>query len=1354
MIDKQKEKKSAIYVIDQDFRIIYSNDELNRNLPEFEYGQHCYKVLCQEDGPCRKCPLKEENNGQSILFDRLHNEWVSASATTIDWPGAGKCYLIMCDNVTDKSTNFFYNARSKSDYDELLELNYSKDSYNIAYHGRRKGNENHTQGVISTMVRKVAERSIHPDDRQRFYDFWLLDKVGCEGVPAEVLGPRHGEFRRVEEDGSYSWVQQVFIPVRQSSKEEIFVNSFFNVIDMPNITEEVDNKAKSIRVHKEHFFKLAEKLLQEIPDDEKWSILAIDIEKLKLFNEWYGRETGDILLTAIYEYLKVVQERLGGIVGYFDNDDFAMFIPCDDARLEELCHDIADLIKKHSGKINVLPAVGVYEITDKKVPIYKAYDRANLACTSVKGNYAVRIKKFDHAMLEQIQSEYILFADIQKAFNNNEFTFFLQPKCNMKNGKIIGAEALARWNSQEKGMVSPGVFIPFLEKNGLVSELDTYIWEEVCKWQRSMLDRGLPTVPVSVNVSRADLYSVDVVEYFGELMDKYRLDPKLIEIEITEGAYAEDATGIGRVASKLRQAGFCVSMDDFGSAYSSLNMLKDMDLDVLKIDMRFLQLEGENAGRGIDILETVCNMAHILGLNIVAEGVETENQKNILQAAGCSYGQGYYFYRPLAVADFEKNIEKNNYVTDEDFRSEQTVLFNLKDLMNKNMLSQNMVNNMLGAVAFYDVYDGQISVVRFNEKYTEILGNASLHPGKSLQSGLIYEEEIEKIYQMFAEAQKNRNVGASGDVHLCRKDGTDMWIHLRLFFLYQRDGHAVFYGTVDDATEIHRSNAILRFLNSDMPGGYYRHKNNADCDFTYISDRFLEICGFTREEIKREFDNKYINMVHPDDRAAVANSIAAMEQNGGNYSLPCRIRSKSGYISVIDQCRLVHYDNLEIFQGLILCDLDHYKWLSDDGQDLDEDNVAINMMPCGVFQSEADGDHQFTYISNSTLRMLGYSRSEFEKKFNNCTENMVYIEDRKRIDEDIYHQLQIGNYVSCEYRVEMADGSLKWVYSRGRLTTDHNGKRWFYTCIIDSDYLKEIYRTKEWQYQKYKSLAEIPGMIVYDYDPRTDCLTVERSNESGEIDTIIAENYIRDIEAHQLLAKDCVEEQKSLLLAALESPVNGSTDLKARFFKDSEYEWFRFYYKSLSDENGNVYRIVGRGDNIQEERRSISNWKKRAMNDSLTGLLNHEAAKDRAEKVLKHHKGGILFLIDIDNFKKVNDSLGHLAGDELLKKIAGLIRMTFRRRDISARFGGDEFLVFIPEFFEEEQIQTSKNRAEEILEKISEIQPAENLQIHCSIGIAVARDNDTSFEEVFNKADIALYRSKHAGKNTYRFYEE
>lgn len=386
------------------------------------------------------------------------------------------------------------------------------------------------------------------------------------------------------------------------------------------------------------FWRIADKTV--LFDNKTYCILAIDIENFHLINKWYGRETGDELLIEIGEALKSIDAGYGTISGYMGGDNFCVIFEEND--------DVINLIRKRiSGIVNGYRG---HDITRAYYGAYKTADKD--------------ICWYDESMTREQEAEAKLMPEICSAMDNGEFTFYLQPKCILETGKIIGSEALVRWISPEKGFISPGQFIPMLEKNGFINKLDVYIWDKVCQTIRRWLDEGRTVLPISINVSRADIYSMDVVTILKDMIEKYNISTEYIEIEITESAYVENGSVIKDTEKAFKNAGFKILIDDFGSGYSSLNMLKDIDADVLKLDMKFLDLNPENNDKGVSIITAVLDMARQLDLPAIAEGVETDEQLKLLELLGCEYAQGFYYYRPMSISDYEKLVDNKDNVAD------------------------------------------------------------------------------------------------------------------------------------------------------------------------------------------------------------------------------------------------------------------------------------------------------------------------------------------------------------------------------------------------------------------------------------------------------------------------------------------------------------------------------------------------------------------------------------------------------------------------------------------------------------------------------------------------------------------
>lgn len=405
--------------------------------------------------------------------------------------------------------------------------------------------------------------------------------------------------------------------------------------------------------NKQAFYAKTKEMLLDNPD-KNFDLLRINIERFKVLNDLFGESTGDKLLRYIGKFLKEINLPLC-VSGRLYADNFVVCYEAgkgDSRRMINTLQMVADSFAINN---RTILSFGLYRIDDKALPVSVMCDRANMALWKAKGNFKNPYCEYDEKMRQQVLKEQKIINAMEMAIQNKEFTLYLQPKYNIEKGTIIGAEALVRWISLENGFISPGDFIPVFENNGFVYEVDKFIWEESCRYLRKWLDEGREVHPISVNVSRIDLYDPKLVQHLVDLREKYQLPSQYLELEITESAYTEDPEQIITITRQLREAGFVILMDDFGTGYSSLNMLKDIQIDVLKLDMGFLK-SSDYSAKGGNILTAILKMAESLKMQTIAEGVETKEQVEFLKSIGCKYVQGFYYSKPLPVDEFEKLI--------------------------------------------------------------------------------------------------------------------------------------------------------------------------------------------------------------------------------------------------------------------------------------------------------------------------------------------------------------------------------------------------------------------------------------------------------------------------------------------------------------------------------------------------------------------------------------------------------------------------------------------------------------------------------------------------------------------------
>ena len=401
---------------------------------------------------------------------------------------------------------------------------------------------------------------------------------------------------------------------------------------------------------KEYFCQQVRDILFRDPD-VRYDILCSDIEDFKLINDTFGMAAGDRLLRQVAELCtQRLEDR--GICGRLSADQFACLLEHREDYADEMFTQSDSMINSGFGGRNVVMKYGIYTVEDRDVPVEQMCDRALLAAHSIKGKYGKHFALYDDELRGTLLRRQAITDGMETALATGQFQVYLQPKYQIRDRRLAGAEALVRWNHPEWGLQPPAEFIPIFERNGFITKLDQYVWEQVCALMQAWDEKGWPSVNISVNVSRMDIYNADLVDILSGLTQRYGLSPSRLHLEITESAYTDTSRQLIETLSALRRLGFVIEMDDFGSGYSSLNMLTEMPIDVLKLDMKFIQTEiTRPTGQGI--LRFIVDLARWMKLSVVAEGVETQEQLERLQNDGCDYAQGYYFAKPMPVAEFE-----------------------------------------------------------------------------------------------------------------------------------------------------------------------------------------------------------------------------------------------------------------------------------------------------------------------------------------------------------------------------------------------------------------------------------------------------------------------------------------------------------------------------------------------------------------------------------------------------------------------------------------------------------------------------------------------------------------------------
>ena len=405
-----------------------------------------------------------------------------------------------------------------------------------------------------------------------------------------------------------------------------------------------------------YFFAYLQQMVQRL--EKPMDALVLNLDRFHLINELFGRDEGDRVLATIGELISEKLSELRGIACRSESDTFFLF--CErqeeyESLMEEMQSKLAAFAKSRSLRLRA----GIYSCEEHESDPEAWFSRAKSACDRIRGQYGSLATRYNNELYERTVFHERLIGDIDDAINRRDFVVYFQPKYRIQGERpvLTSAEALIRWIHPELGFISPGEFIPLFEQNGLIRRVDHYVWRSAAEQIKCWREQYGMSIPISVNVSRVDIFDPELEKKLCDILDEFSLSSDDLMLEITESAYADSADRLIEVVNSLRDKGFKIEMDDFGSGYSSLNMLTEIPIDVLKIDMQFIRrmlLDDKN----LKLVRLVMDIAEFLDVPVVAEGVEEEEQLNVLRKMGCDIVQGYYFSPPLPAERFGELIRQ------------------------------------------------------------------------------------------------------------------------------------------------------------------------------------------------------------------------------------------------------------------------------------------------------------------------------------------------------------------------------------------------------------------------------------------------------------------------------------------------------------------------------------------------------------------------------------------------------------------------------------------------------------------------------------------------------------------------
>lgn len=705
-------------------------------------------------------------------------------------------------------------------------------------------------------------------DGYEFMDKIKQDKTLSQ-IPVIILTEKsdRGTEKKVLESGAWDFVPKPYdADIIKLRLKNVIARSQVSLLKELNNVMNYDPLTEIYSKNK--FFSASKALLKDNPD-KQFAFLRLDIDRFKLINSFFGTAYGDRLLKRVAKRIRDFAKTTECCTfGRIDADVFGIFTPYQgkEETVKQIEQAVEDM-KKLSASYNIMIVYGVYVVTDRSLPISFMCDRAALAAKTVKGHYMKSYAFYDDKMRLSLENEQNIINEMSDALENHEFVPYYQPKYDVKTNKPVGAEVLARWIHPTKGFISPGVFIPIFEKNGFISKLDFYIWECVCKQLKEWKDKGVPLFPVSVNVSRVNLYNPNLSKIIIELTKKYDVDPKYFNIEITESVYTDDNVMIDDITSQLRNNGFTILMDDFGSGYSSLNVLKDVQVDMLKMDMMFM-FKAKYDGRAETIISSVIRMAKWLNIPVIAEGVDRAEQVEFLKSVGCDYIQGFYYSKPLPAADYEKLISD---------QEEQPVPENgasVNDLLwGKSGGLLAYIDSIDQPATIYECFpDSSVVMVCSNKAFSQKYGYGSSIYGKLNVKNCIDSECKEKFTSSVNKAIESKD-RAECVLSMHEINGKKHWFKTHLRFVSETGVSSVLIAYFTDVTDMvltdKRINEYKNYIQDEIDR---KHKilivsNNSDtcCQLEEILSQ--ENTVFTAETIqagKKLLLNEDIDLIYFD----------------------------------------------------------------------------------------------------------------------------------------------------------------------------------------------------------------------------------------------------------------------------------------------------------------------------------------------------------------------------------------------------------------------------------------------------------------------------------------------------------
>lgn len=1101
--------------------------------------------------------------------------------------------------------------------------------------------------------------------------------------------------------------------------------------------------------------------------NESYLLVYGDIDRFKVYNDLFGAPAGDRLLADIGAMIRDLMPA-GAAAARLRADHFVCCFSRSSFDPDRMLAALDAWFASYREDFTFFVRLGIFPIDDPSLDVNLMCDRALLALRSAKSGYVgSKYVFYDEKLRSSVLKEQELAGEMIAALEGGQFVPYFQPQYRYATGRMIGAEVLARWNHPAKGLLGPTEFIPVFERNGLIATFDYYMWEQACRCLRMWIDgRGIEGAPrLSVNLSRADIYRSDLCTYLEGLVERYDVPAELLHLEITESAYMEAPEQLIGAVTKLRAAGFVVEMDDFGSGYSSLNTLKDVPVDVLKLDMGFLGASASS--RGGLILASVVRMARWLDLPLIAEGVETKQQAAYLASVGCDYMQGYLFSKPVDRETFEKLLE-GTAVEDLAHPFAESLQDGAAEFWDVDSQLSLIFNSYAGPAAIAE-YDGETcELIRVNGEFARLLDlddeAASAELVRKNFLGVLQEEDRAALEEALRAASEG---DAACDLRYRSAAGKGRWLRLHLRPLSRADSVISLYVLAEETTEeqvlrdrlaaprdsipgglqrLRRQNEARQQLYDAIPCGIVRYTVGDGQHIVSINKKGCELLGYRdREEFIASSGDNALMPIHEDDVPRHRAGIERLRNGSKPLDFAYRYYRSDGTVGWLEGTSAYELgpEGEPMIQSAFL-DVSGRRRKSHE-LDLQRFTEVLCSVYDEIFEFDRMDDRYHVLYSALHPESIGVAlplEEALERWMAHIPDGVERAGLRKTFDE--CRANVSGKPSSCTYKLSKG-GNATWCQSTFIRVSD--------TCTLccNKDVTEGLAtedRRRAWQDERYRLLTEMTNKMSFDYDSDTDTVLLYIDRTGDGVEAQVIPHYLEKLASTRsgVVHPDDMDDVRRMFEDARAGAAEVSAEYRANYYGHG-YAWYRANL-FVAHDNAGAWHLVGLIENIEDER----DLRYRAENDAATGLSNHATTQDLvaaalAKPAVREHS--VCVVLDIDDFKAVNDNSGHMEGDALLRKVGSVLRSSFRESDVIGRVGGDEFVLLLKEV----DMDVVLRKLNQVRAQISATTvPGLGHAPTLSVGVYATCSDDRTYRDVFTRADEALYQAKRAGKNRVQVY--